>query len=140
MTTGLPEEFEVLWDDGEFISSRVRHHPNHSSTLLVQPAVAHPTVAHHRAIARHQAQLATWAATCAETFGSRSALAAAELARLEDRVLDAEDLYEKALRSASTAGFANIEALASEIAGQFYRVRGFERIAQTYLASAHSCY
>jgi hypothetical protein len=38
----------------------------------------------------HQAQLATWAKSCAETFGSRAALAAAELARLEDRILEAE--------------------------------------------------
>jgi PAS domain S-box-containing protein len=95
---------------------------------------------HHQAIARHQAQLATWAATCVETFGSRAALAAAELARIEDRVLDAEGLYEEAIRSASTAGFANIEALASEMAGQFYRNRGFERLARTYFANACSCY
>ena len=95
---------------------------------------------HHQAIARHQAQLATWAATCTETFGSRAALASAELARLEDRVLDAERLYEQAIRSGNAAGTANVEAIASELASQFYRARGFEIIAQAYFASARSCY
>jgi PAS domain S-box-containing protein len=95
---------------------------------------------HHQALAGHHALLANWATSCPDTFGSRAALAAAELARLEDRVLDAEGLYEEAIRSASTAGFANIEALASEMAGHFYRNRGFERLARTYFANASSCY
>ena len=84
--------------------------------------------------------LENWAASCPGTFGSRAALAAAELARIEDRVLDAERFYEEAICSASAAGFANIEALASEMAGQFYRNRGFERLARTYFVNASSCY
>jgi transcriptional regulator with GAF, ATPase, and Fis domain/predicted ATPase len=95
---------------------------------------------HHQAVSMHQAQLATWATDCAGTFGSRAALAAAELARLEDRNLDAERLYEEAILSASAAGAPNIEAIASELAAQFYLGRGFERIAQAYFASACSCY
>src|SRR5262249_35007356 len=41
---------------------------------------------HREALAAHQAQLATWAETCTETFGARAELAAAELSRLEHRV------------------------------------------------------
>jgi transcriptional regulator with GAF, ATPase, and Fis domain len=95
---------------------------------------------HHQALSSHQAQLATWATNCAETFSSRAALASAELARLENRLLDAERLYEEAILSASAVGAANIEAIASELAAQFYRGRGFERIARAYFASARSCY
>jgi transcriptional regulator with GAF, ATPase, and Fis domain len=95
---------------------------------------------HREALAGHQAQLATWAAGCPETFGCRAVLAAAELSRLENRALDAERLYEQAIRSAAAADAPHIEAIASELAAQFYLARGFERLAQVYLGRAHSCY
>jgi transcriptional regulator with GAF, ATPase, and Fis domain/predicted ATPase len=95
---------------------------------------------HREALARHEAQLATWAAICAETFGSRAALAAAELARVEDRVLDAERLYEEAVRSAALAGAVDVEAIANERAGRFYGARGLEAVARAYLGGARSCY
>jgi signal transduction histidine kinase len=98
------------------------------------------TTGHRQALAEHHARLATWATNCAETFNSRAVLTAAELARLEDRTIDAERLYEEAIRSASAAGAANVEAIASELAGHFHRTRGFERIAEAYFANARSCY
>ena len=64
----------------------------------------------------------------------------AEIARIEGRVLDAQDLYEKAVRSAHTHGFVHNEALANERAGCFYAARGFETIATTYLRDARYCY
>src|SRR5260370_659046 len=43
MTTGQPQEaFDILWDDGEFILSRVSRLPQDRPTLLVRPAVAPP--------------------------------------------------------------------------------------------------
>jgi hypothetical protein len=46
MTTDLPEgECDVLWNDGEFILSRVRNQFDHSPTLLVRPSLAHLTAA-----------------------------------------------------------------------------------------------
>jgi transcriptional regulator with PAS, ATPase and Fis domain len=45
MTTKLPEgEFEVLWDDGEFILSRVRNQSDRGPTRLVWPAAAHKLI------------------------------------------------------------------------------------------------
>jgi PAS domain S-box-containing protein len=55
-------------------------------------------------------------------------------------VLEAQDLYEKAVRSAHTQGFVHNEAIANERAGCFYATRGFNRIATTYLRDAHYCY
>jgi transcriptional regulator with GAF, ATPase, and Fis domain len=55
-------------------------------------------------------------------------------------VLDAQDLYEKAVRSAHTQGFVHNEAIANERAGCFYAARGFEKIAATYLRDARYCY
>jgi hypothetical protein len=51
---------------------------------------------------------------CPENFENRAALVAAEIARIEGRLLDAEQLYEKAIRSALTNGFIHNEALATK--------------------------
>ena len=64
----------------------------------------------------------------------------AEIARLEGRELDAERLYEQAIRSARDQGFVQNEALAYELAARFYAVRGFEQIEQLYLRNARRCY
>ena len=53
--------------------------------------------------------------------------------RLDGRELDAERLYEQAIRSARANGFVHIEALANELAGRFYGARGFETSARAYL-------
>src|SRR5262249_16620340 len=78
--------------------------------------------------------------SCAETFGGRAALAAAELSRLENRAQDAERLYDEAIRSATAANAPNVEAIANEMAARCYLARGLERMAQPYLGRAQSCY
>ena len=55
-------------------------------------------------------------------------------------MLDAQELYEKAIRSARKYGFVHNEAVANELAGCFYAARGFEKIATTYLRDAWYCY
>ena len=47
---------------------------------------------------------------------------------------------EQAIRSSRTSGFVHNEALAYERASDFYRARGFEQIADTYLRNARACY
>ena len=49
----------------------------------------------------------------------------AEIARIEGRPAEAMDLYEEAIRSARDNGFVQQEALAFELAAQFYATRGF---------------
>ena len=44
-------------------------------------------------------------------------------------MLDAEKLYEEAIRSAHANGFVHNEAISNELAGRFYAARGFEKIA-----------
>jgi len=90
-------------------------------------------LAHHR-------QLARWAENCPENFESRSALVGAEIARIEDRQLDAERLYEQAIRSSRVNGLAHEEGLAHEVAARFYAARGFEAIANLYVSNARNCY
>lgn len=95
---------------------------------------------HFQMMADQHRQLAVWAENCPENFENRAALVGAEIARIEGRVLDAEQLYEQAIRSSSANGFVHNEALASELAARFYAARGFEKIAHAYLQHARYCY
>ncbi len=98
-----------------------------------QPAQLEALTVHHR-------QLQIWTEHCPENFENRAALVGAELARLEGRDLDAERLYEQAIRSARANGFVHNEALACETAARFYAARGFEDIADMYLGRARDGY
>ncbi len=95
---------------------------------------------HIDAVAAHHTQLKVWAENCPENFEHRAALVGAEIARLERRELDAERLYEQAIRSARANGFVHNEALANELAAGFYAARGFDKIALTYLRDARYGY
>src|ERR1700751_259574 len=94
---------------------------------------------HFEALAAHHRQLEIWAENCPENFENRAALVGAEIARIEHRELDAELLYEKAIRSSHANGFVHNEALANELAARFYAARGFDTIAPAYLRKARYC-
>src|SRR3984957_16945148 len=95
---------------------------------------------HFDAVLDHHRQLEVWAGVNPETFEDRAALVGAEIARIEGRTLDAQELYERAVHSAHAHGFVHNEGLANELAGRFYAARGFEKIAMTYLRDARYCY
>jgi PAS domain S-box-containing protein len=81
-----------------------------------------------------------WAENCPANFENRAALVGAEIARLQDRELDAQRLYEQAILSAREHGFIQNEGVSHELAGRFYAARGFQAIADLYLRNARSCY
>ncbi len=95
---------------------------------------------HFAALDDHHRQLEIWALHCPENFETKAALVRAEIARIEDRMLDAEKFYEESIRSAHHNGFAHCEAVANEAAAKFYSARGFARIAHGYLRDARDCY
>lgn len=95
---------------------------------------------HFEALEAHHKQLEIWAEHSPANFESRVALTGAEIARIEGRLLDAEGLYEKAIRSANANGFIHNEAVAYEVASRFYLARGFDKIADAYLRESRYCY
>jgi PAS domain S-box-containing protein len=95
---------------------------------------------HLDAIAAHHRQLEIWAVNCPDNFENRAALVGAEIARIKGRELEAEQLYEDAIRSARANGFVHNEALANELAARFYAARGFDKIARVYLQDARYGY
>jgi PAS domain S-box-containing protein len=95
---------------------------------------------HFEALVAHQRQNEVWAQHCPENFENRAALIGAEIARIEGRLLEAERLYEQAIRSAHRNGFINNEGVAYEVAARFYAARGFQTFADAYLLEARHCY
>lgn len=95
---------------------------------------------HITSLAEHHERIAAWAESCPENFANARSLVGAELARLEGRVVEAEALYEDAVRLARKYGFVRNEGLANELASRFHAARGMETIADAYLRNARDCY
>jgi PAS domain S-box-containing protein len=95
---------------------------------------------HFEALEAHHNQLDIWVQNCPENFENRRTLVSAEIARIQCRELEAEHLYEQAIRSAHENGFVHNEAIANELAAHFYAARGFEKIAHAYLQDARYGY
>jgi len=91
-------------------------------------------------LSMHCAQLREWAENASATFFDKHALVAAEVARIEGNIVEAMRLYEQAIQSARENGFVHNQAIAHELASAFYRARGFQKIADTYLHEARSCF
>jgi PAS domain S-box-containing protein len=109
-------------------------------TALYENASADAQYGWRELVTSHQEQLREWAENYPPTFADKHALVSAEIARIEGRELDAERLYEQAIRSARDHGFVQNEGLAHEVAARFYTSRGFETIANAYLRNARYCY
>jgi signal transduction histidine kinase/CheY-like chemotaxis protein len=112
---------------------------------LARAGYCHATTAdqlpqHLEALATHHRQLEIWAHHCPENFAACTTLISAEVARIEGRHLDAERLYEEAIRLAREHEFIQNEGIAGELAAQFYAARGLNTIAQAYLRNARYCY
>ena len=95
---------------------------------------------HGEALAAHHRQLEIWAANCPENFENRAALVGAEIARIEGRELDAERLYEKAIRSARKNGLVHNEGIAHELAARFYLARDLPTSGTAHLEQARHCH
>jgi PAS domain S-box-containing protein len=111
-----------------------------SHAVFYDTALLEERQQHLEALAGYHRQIEIWAVNCPENFENRAALVSAEIARIEGRIIDAEHLYEQAIRSARANGFVHNEGVAYELAARFYAARGFEKIAHAYLRDARYCY
>jgi predicted ATPase/signal transduction histidine kinase len=130
----------LLWVTSGFFEEAEYHFfaaLTHAALCDSTPAGEWPQ--HLDAMAAHHKQLWTWTKNCPENFGSRTALVGAEMARIEGRVGDAEQLYEQAIRASQESGFVHTEALANELASRLYLARGLEK-ARVHLQNARYGY
>jgi predicted ATPase/signal transduction histidine kinase len=95
---------------------------------------------HLEVLRGHCETLRRLADACADNFADRAALAAAELARIEGRVIDAQMLYEEAIKLARARDFIHNEAVANEAAAHFYASLNLQTPAETFLRNARYAY
>jgi PAS domain S-box-containing protein len=88
----------------------------------------------------NQKKMQKWAHHAPMNHLHKFHLVEAEKARVLGQVLEAEEFYERAIAGASENEYIQEEALAYELAAEFYMVRGREKIAQTYMKEARYCY
>ena len=131
----------LLWTSSSFFELAEYHYYSAlSRTASFDSASDELRQQYLAALAAHQKQQQIWAQHCPENFENRAALIGAEIARIEGRGAEAEQLYERAIRSANSNGFVNNEAIAYEVAARFYAARGFQKFADAYLLEARYCY
>jgi hypothetical protein len=132
---------QLLWTSPSIVEAAEGHfYGAMSQAACCDSALPDRRRQHFEALTAHHKQLEVWAENCPENFENRAALVGAEIARIQGRELEAERLYERAIRSARANSFVHNEALANELAARFYMARGFEKIAQVYLKDARYCY
>jgi signal transduction histidine kinase len=91
-------------------------------------------------ITANQKKLKNWADHAPSNFQHKYELIEAEKARVLGLNWEAGQLYDRAIREATEQGYLHEEALANELAAEFYLSCGKEKIAQTYLTDAYYGY
>lgn len=93
-----------------------------------------------RKLKSNQKQMKIWADRCPENFEHKYLLVAAEMARMAGKEMEAIDLYDRSIASARDGEFIQNEALAAELAGNFWLSKGKAEFAKIYLKKAHYNY
>jgi histidine kinase len=88
----------------------------------------------------HLRKLKKWASHCPENFQHKYLLVLAEIARINNRLAEACELYNHAKEAAAKNGFVQYEALSSELAGSLYWQHGVKITATNYLHDAYKYY
>ncbi len=88
----------------------------------------------------NQEKMQKWAHHAPMNHLHKFYLVEAEKARVLGQVVEAEELYERAISGACENEFIQEEALAYELAAKFYLERGRRKIAQTYMKEVHYAY
>lgn len=89
---------------------------------------------------KYLGKMTKWAAYCPVNFIHKKVLMEAELARIQKKTKKAGVLYEQATLLAQKHEFLNIEALANELAAQFYLEQHQHTIARSLMLEAYYAY
>ncbi|MDM8557205.1 AAA family ATPase [Candidatus Parabeggiatoa sp. HSG14] len=88
----------------------------------------------------NQKKMKIWAKHAPMNFQHKYHLVEAEKLRVLGEYWHAAELYEKAIEGAKENKYRQEEALAYELAAEFYLQRGMEKIARVYMVEAYYCY
>jgi len=93
-----------------------------------------------RKMQKNQKQMKKWALDAPMNYQHKYDLVAAETARVLAQNTEAMELYDRAIAGAAKNGYIQEEALAYELAGEFYQALGKEIVSQAYLTKAYYGY
>lgn len=118
------------------------HNFYYSLALLQQcPALsARKRKASLKQVQLNQGTMKSWAFHAPMNFQHKYDLIEAEKARVLKRNWDAMEYYDRAIQGARDAGYIQEEALANELAAEFYLACGREKVARAYLTDAYYGY
>ncbi|MBP0029729.1 ATP-binding protein, partial [Roseofilum sp. Guam] len=91
-------------------------------------------------IESNQVKIKRFADSCPENFLHKYLLVEAERARVAGKQMEVMELYDRAIAEAKASKYIQEEALANELAAQFYLDWGKEKIARAYINDAYYCY
>ncbi|MGE5659485.1 MAG: AAA family ATPase [Actinomycetota bacterium] len=91
-------------------------------------------------VALNQVKLKQFSESAPSNYLHKFDLVAAELSRCLGERTEAIDYYDRAIAGAKKNKYLHEEALANELAAQFYQDWGKEKIAQVYMTEAYYCY
>jgi predicted ATPase/signal transduction histidine kinase/tRNA A-37 threonylcarbamoyl transferase component Bud32 len=118
--------------------------PNDHTFRLAKPRAdsVHPQERKHLLykVQANQKYLKKLMAHAPENYKHKYELIEAEKARVLGENSKAEELYDQAIKDAKEQGYLQEEALANELAAEFYLARGKQKIAQVYLIDAYYGY
>ncbi|MGL5065879.1 MAG: trifunctional serine/threonine-protein kinase/ATP-binding protein/sensor histidine kinase [Microcoleus sp.] len=95
---------------------------------------------HLMQVATNQEQMQKWAHHAPMNYQHKYDLVEAEKARVFGKDWEAADYYDKAIAGAKEQGYIQEEALANELAAEFYFSRKKDKIAEVYLTEAYYGY
>ncbi|HEY9853903.1 MAG TPA: AAA family ATPase [Leptolyngbyaceae cyanobacterium] len=91
-------------------------------------------------VSSNQEKMQQWAYHAPENFQHKYDLVEAEKARVLGQIYVAMEHYDRAICGAKNSDYIQEEALANELAAEFYFARSREKVAQSYLTEAYYGY
>lgn len=91
-------------------------------------------------VKNNQKKMKHWANHCPINYQHKYELIEAEKARVLGQVEKATKFYDRAIKNAKDSGYTQEEALANELAAEFYFSRGMDKFARMYLHDAYHGY
>jgi predicted ATPase/serine phosphatase RsbU (regulator of sigma subunit)/tRNA A-37 threonylcarbamoyl transferase component Bud32 len=114
-------------------------HNFYTSLTLLAQATPDQTEALQQ-VEKNQTQMQHWSDYAPANFQHKYHLVAAEKARVIGQYWEAAQYYEQAIKGARKNSYLQEEALACELAAEFFLGRGMETLGRTYLQEAHYAY
>lgn len=109
--------------------------------LAIYPSVPHSQQEYLlQRVINNQTKMQKWADHAPMNFLHKYELVEAEKAQVLGQYWQAMEFYERAIQGAKEQGYIQEEALANELAAEFYFSRGRENIARDYLTQSYYAY